>query len=259
MDVLQANGMYHPPATLHVNSTAEDYSARSSRDRNGLTNSASAVDIGDDWPHGGREAWLRFNNAVAAALPVDGELSAIRAINYTPNGTTKRRIDRAYGWVIQSTSDSVTIHTHVEFYRDTEGKRKTTLDRLCELADEAITGGSMTTGDDVWNYPLPAPDNATRSAGGTMKDLGNQRNALASKLGHVPTGYTQPNDGTYFGAFLGMLDSFAAGTLVSVKLTDEQVSQIADQVAAGIQAGATPEQVRTAVVDALNATKLVAS
>jgi hypothetical protein len=259
MDVLVAIDRYHPPATSHVGSTAEDYSARILRDRLGLTNDASANDVGNAWPNGGNAAWLKFNNALAAALPTDPRLSAIRAINYSPNGETKLRLDREHGFKVEASTDTVTTHTHIEFYRDTEGHREETLDRLIELAEEAISGGSMTTADDVWNYKVPAPDNATRSAVGVQKDLGDQRNALASKLGAIPTGYAKPNDGTYFGAFLGMLDAFAAGKLGNVSLTDEQVKQIADQVSAAIEPGATPEQVRAAVVDALNSTQLTAS
>lgn len=237
-----------------------DYSTSLQRDRNGLSTSASAVDYGDDWPHGGRAAWLRFNNALAAALKANTpELAAVRAINYSPDGTTKKRIDRQNGWHDESTSDTVTVHTHAEFYRDTEGNRTTTLNYITKLAQQAITGGSMTTGDDVWNYKIPAPDNAGRSAAGVQKDVGDLRNALASPLGHIPSGYAKPGDGTYFGAFLAMLDAYAAGTLFTVVLSDEQISQIADQVAAGIEAGATPAQVREQVISALNATKLAAS
>ena len=65
-DVLAAIGGYHPGAA--AGSLSEDYSARLARDRVGLTDDASAMDIGAAWPHGGRAAWLRFNNALAAAL-----------------------------------------------------------------------------------------------------------------------------------------------------------------------------------------------
>lgn len=241
-------------------SAGSDYSTTLQRDQIGLTTSASAVDYGDDWPHGGRTAWLRFNNAFAAALKANTpELAAVRAINYSPDGITKKRIDRQNDWHDQQTTDSVTIHTHTEFYRDTEGHRTIALDYITRLAQTAITGGSMTVQDDVWNYKIPAPDNATRSAAGVQKDVGDLRNTLASPLGHIPSGYPQPGNGTYIGAFLAMLDAYAAGTLFTVTLTDAQITQIADQVAAGIEPGATPEQVRTAVVDALNSTQLTAS
>src|SRR5215213_56372 len=45
-----------------------DYSTRQTRDRLDGTNLASAMDIGDDWPRGGRAAWLRFNNLLVAQL-----------------------------------------------------------------------------------------------------------------------------------------------------------------------------------------------
>ena len=144
-DVLTANGMYHPPASSHVGSTGEDYSCRIARDRNGLTNSASAVDYGDNWPHGGRAAWIRFNNALVAALHANvPSLGAIRAVNYTPDGAAKKRTDRQAGWSVVSSSDSVDIHTHVEYYRDTEGQRQATLDAVAQLARAAISNISPT-------------------------------------------------------------------------------------------------------------------
>lgn len=149
MDVLVSIGRYHPPATSHVGSDTEDYSARMLRDREGLTDDASAVDIADNWPHGGRDAWLRFNNLLADALPTSQSLTGIRAINYSPDGVRKVRIDRENGWREESTSDSVTIHTHVEMYRDLEGARQPTLDRLLALIDQAISGNPQPeTGDD---------------------------------------------------------------------------------------------------------------
>lgn len=157
-DVLIANGMYHPPAGSHVGSLNEDYSVRIARDRNGLTLDASAMDYADNWPNGGRAAWLRWNNALAAALKANvPALAAVRAINYTPDGTTKKRIDRQNGWKDQATSDSVTIHTHVEFYRDTEGKRQAALDYIAQLARLAIAN-------------QPAPGSVPTPSGGN--DMG---------------------------------------------------------------------------------------
>lgn len=140
MDVLVAIGRYHPPATANVGSGGEDYSARLLRDRLGLSNYASAMDIGDDWPHGGRAAWLRFNNAFVAALRTDATLAAVRGVNYSPDGVQRLRVDRQTGWVAIASTDTVTTHTHVEFYRDVEGQRGPTLARIVQLAQQAITG-----------------------------------------------------------------------------------------------------------------------
>lgn len=149
IDVLEAIGAYHPPATSHVGSQAEDYSARLLRDRQGLTIHASGVDIGYRWPKGGNKAWLAFNNALVSALHRnDPALACIRAVNYSPDGSAKKRTDRETGWSVVSSSDSVDIHTHIEFYRNTEGKRGACLARLLELISQAI-GGDMSVADDV--------------------------------------------------------------------------------------------------------------
>lgn len=126
-----------------------DYSVRLTRDRNGATESASAVDIGAAWK-AGRAAWLRWNNLLVAALHAnDPALAAVRAVNYSPDGTAKRRTDREAGWSVVSSSDTVDIHTHIEFYRDTEGRRQQALDRIAALAQQAITGQIAPGGDDV--------------------------------------------------------------------------------------------------------------
>ena len=150
LDVLTSIGRYHPPATSHVGSSVEDYSARKLRDRTGLTNSASAVDIGSAWRQG-HAAWLRFNVLLVDALHAgDPALAAVRAINYTVDGATKHRTDREHGWAVEDSTDTVLTHTHVEFYRDTEGRRGACLARLLELMDTAITGGSVPTQTDAY-------------------------------------------------------------------------------------------------------------
>jgi hypothetical protein len=140
-DVLQAIGRW--TSQLRPGDTRLDYSCRLARDLTGLTNSASAVDIGYQWPRGGNAAWLRFNNLLVTALPADPALAPIRAVNYSPDGSTKKRRDRQNGWAAESTSDTVDVHTHIEFFRDTEGRRGACLNRLGQLINVAITGGSM--------------------------------------------------------------------------------------------------------------------
>lgn len=137
--VLASIGRYHP--NYGAGDTREDYSARLARDRAGLSEDASAMDISDSWPRGGRAAWLRFNNLLVADL-VSGNpaLAPIRALNYTPDGDARKRRDRQYGFAqIQDTTDSVTIHTHIEWYRDTAGQRGASFARLAQLIDAAIT------------------------------------------------------------------------------------------------------------------------
>lgn len=128
---------------------SSDYSVRLTRDRNGATESASAMDVGAGWGQG-RAVWLRWNNLFANALRSgDPALAAVRGINYSPDGQLKWRIDREQGFRTESSSDTVDIHTHIEWYRDTEGHRQQSLDRIAALAQQAITGQLAPTGVDV--------------------------------------------------------------------------------------------------------------
>lgn len=137
-------------ATLsNIRQTHTDYSVRLPRDKDSCTDYASALDIGADWSAGGRDAWLRFNALLVSALQAgDPALSTVRATNFSPDGVGRYRIDREYGFGDrQNSADSVTIHTHIEWYRDTIDRRQASLDRIAQLIVAAITGDSP-----------PAPD-----------------------------------------------------------------------------------------------------
>lgn len=136
-----------------------DYSTRQARDRLDGTNDASAMDIGDNWPRGGRAGWLRFNNLLVARLRAsDPELAALRAVNFSPDGTARKRYDSLHpgDGVIDST-DTVYMHTHLEWWRDTKSTaaRARSLARIGQIIDAAITntqlgGDDMATVDDVY-------------------------------------------------------------------------------------------------------------
>jgi hypothetical protein len=131
-----------------------DFSTKRARDHFLPNPFACAVDIGDDWPRGGRAAWLRFGNNVAWELIHTDEMPSIRAINYSPDGTSKKRFDRANraDGVIDST-DTVTIHTHIEFWRDSEGRRDEDLQRL--LAHVRAARDNTTLADE---FGIAPPD-----------------------------------------------------------------------------------------------------
>lgn len=149
---LQSGG-YHCGAhdLLQIDAVGnDDYSIRQPRDRgqynrdlNAGNNWASAMDIGDDWPNGGRSAWIRFNNLLRQQLGIrHPALACIRGINYTPDGTTKRRFD-CLTHTEGPSQDTVTWHTHVEWWRDTNStpqQRDACTLRLTAIAHTAITG-----------------------------------------------------------------------------------------------------------------------
>jgi hypothetical protein len=141
-DVLTMIGRYHGPASANVGSSGEDYSARQARDRNGLTANASATDVGSQWPHGGRAAWLRWNNLLYQEMrDRPGNLPALRAVNICLDGRTKQRYDQLHrGDGLIPSTDTVDTHTHLELWRDTEGNRVATLNRLVQLMHAAING-----------------------------------------------------------------------------------------------------------------------
>lgn len=148
-----AIGRFTPPATAHVGSRTQDYSLRLLRDRTVDSNDASAMDIGSDWPRGGRAAWLRFNRLIVADLRAGNPaLAAVRAVNVTLDGTTRLRFDREHGWVQETSKDTVRTHTHVEYYRDTVGRRQIAFDRITQLMRAAIGGAQPAP------TPAPAPE-----------------------------------------------------------------------------------------------------
>lgn len=114
-----------------------DYSKReSSRDRPG-SNAASALDIGQ-FVRGGVSLRSLTLGIVAACQRGDPRTGDVREIIYTPDGSTVRRFDRLG---IRSTGDSSHLfHTHVSFFRDSEGRRAQT-DNFLGLLRELIEGG----------------------------------------------------------------------------------------------------------------------
>ena len=146
-----ASGGYHvgPDDIRRIGRWSTDYSTRQARDKIG-GNDASAFDVGDDWPNGGRAAWLRFNNLFLRQLQSgDPALASVRAINFSPDGTLRRRYDtfnRAQG-VIAST-DSVYMHTHGETWRDRAGTPDldVAFRRIEQIADVAIRNIALPTG-----------------------------------------------------------------------------------------------------------------
>jgi hypothetical protein len=174
-----ASGGYHEgnDDLARVGRLNTDYSKKeSARDRPG-TNAASALDIGD-FTRGGVSLRSVSLGLVAACQRGDARCRDVREVIYTPDGSTVRRFDRLG---IRSTGDSSHLfHTHISFFRDSEGRRDRP-DNVLGLLAELIEGKS-TGGDDMgssWTEPL------TQGAPGYA---GHQRDtALAFTWQHAAT------------------------------------------------------------------------
>jgi hypothetical protein len=147
-----STGGYHEgnDDLARVGRLTADYSKReSARDRPG-TNSASALDIGDFSHHGLTLRALTLNLVVACQYG-DPRTRDIREIIYTPDGSSVRRWDRLG---IRPTGDSSHLyHTHLSFFRDSEGRRAAPDNVLGPLV-EIIEGGP--TMASVWDEQIGA-------------------------------------------------------------------------------------------------------
>ena len=201
-----SSGGYHEGKTDLINAGVwyTDYSVRLTRDRNGCTESASAMDIGYAWPLGGNAAWLRFNNLLVADLHANrAELAPIRAANYTPDGSTRLRTDRESGWSVVSSSDTVDVHTHIEWYRDTEGNRQACLDRVAALVQAAVNNTNpeddltpeehdrLVNIDQTCNALIRMEDHAQLTVGNQANLLGQQLEQIQAELSALTDQVTQ--------------------------------------------------------------------
>lgn len=141
-----STGGYHEgnDDLARVGRLSTDYSKReNARDRPG-SNAASALDIGD-FVHGKvslRSLTLGF---VAACERSDPRTADVREVIYTPDGSTVRRFDRLG---IRTTGDSSHLfHTHISFFRDSEGRRAQP-DNVLGLLRALIEGDDMGFMDD---------------------------------------------------------------------------------------------------------------
>lgn len=105
------------------------YSVQTQRDKAGLTNGASAIDLGR---LDGTFMNLRLFSSwlVAQARANQPGTSDIREIIYSPDGKTVLRWDRERGYASAPRSgeadDSHLTHTHISWYRDAERRDHTT-------------------------------------------------------------------------------------------------------------------------------------
>src|SRR5690554_6459684 len=138
-----------------------DYSARTARDRAGLSNAASALDIGD---FGGLWRLTEFLVAEARA----GRLPDVREIIGPLRDGRAYRWDHLDGWtaVRQPKGNSHEWHLHISYYRDSEHRDKTApfgsffegdggggeMGDDMPLSDEEIRSVANETRRQVWGF-----------------------------------------------------------------------------------------------------------
>ena len=146
-----------------LNLAANPYSVRTARDKAGLSDAASAFDLGM-WPRL-REfsVWL-----VARCRSGAADCRDIREVIYSPDGKTVLRWDRQRGVTSQpragEADDSHLKHTHISWYRDSE-----THDRVAVFRAFFDGDDDMQTTDRIG---LPAIEGSTQETASVSDALG---------------------------------------------------------------------------------------
>lgn len=207
------------------------YSVRTARDKAGLSNASSALDIDDDLDEL-RELSIWLVKECRANAP---DTRDIREIIYSPDGVQVLQWDRERGITSQSQphSDlSHRMHTHISWYRDSEFRDKTAVFRRFYEEKSMATA----TENQVYNLYLAAFSGG--SSCGRKTPAGS--NSQVAKLDHM----------------WGLLDGVttkvdALAQLAGKPLSDEQLVTLADLIAAR-QADA----IRAIVREEIDKTKL---
>jgi hypothetical protein len=121
---------------------ATDYSwVEAARDLNGLDDAGSAFDLGGGFARF-REITLGI---VSACERGDPRTNDVREVIYTPDGYSVRRWDRLGRR--DSGDDSHLYHTHISFFRDSEGRRANA-DNFLGLLIQLFEGRAVQTEED---------------------------------------------------------------------------------------------------------------
>jgi len=112
---------YHNGKDRMLTRLATDYTAQTARDKAGLTNAASAIDIGNFARLREMSGWL-----VNQCRSGSNETADIREVIYSPDGLVVLRWDRERGVGSAprpgEADNSHRTHTHVSWYRDAEAR-----------------------------------------------------------------------------------------------------------------------------------------
>lgn len=118
-----------PDGTCHPGGYAKDYSVQHARDRTGLTNAASALDLGK--LNGSFEQLQAFSRWLVGRCQQGAPgTEDIREVIYSPDGTAVRRWDavsqKLYvgGTGTGHGDNGHRTHTHISFFRDSETRDK---------------------------------------------------------------------------------------------------------------------------------------
>ena len=183
-----------PDGTCEPGRGAKDYSVTNSRDKAGLTNAASAIDLGK---LGGTYAGLRV---FSTWLVMQCQAKApgyrdVREIIYSPDGIKVQRysgIDGAIHTGPGNGDGSHTTHTHISYFRDSEDRDKTLLFAPYFLPDTSIPpeDNVLKPGDDFnggWERWTLDGMSTVYSIGGPRKDDGSTDGSMRLCFNGDPT------------------------------------------------------------------------
>lgn len=227
----------------------------SSRDRNGLSNAASAIDLGwFSFSHGGRTHNLRTFSAwlVAQCRAGTADSLDIREVIYSPDGQTVRRWDRLGKRT--SGDNSHRTHTHVSWFRDSENRNKVALFERYFREIGILEDDMALTSDEldaiaarVWAHQVNGV-----TAGGRLTQADNRAGSLAN---------TQvPALSTAVAAVMTNVqadDGDRAALLAAIDAASEETAEAAAEAVRDVFGGpsASAQDIADALVAALGAAK----
>lgn len=194
---------------------AADYSVRTARDRAGLTDAASAMDIGRWSGLRSMSAWL----VIQARQNAPGT-SDLREIIYSPDGQAVLRWDRERGPGSAprpgEADDSHRTHTHISWYRDSEHRDKVALfRRYFEPPEDDIVNAYSVPGSFSLLFPKGTPVYPSPTATAPTRALGEPLRALVcgQDRATAPTRYLVDGGGASGApALMGWLPVAAGGS-----------------------------------------------
>jgi hypothetical protein len=207
------------------------------RDRNGLSNAASGMDVGEFTAtvDGKRHTLRSFSIWLVAQCKAGAPDTAdIREVIYSPDGNVVKRWDRLNR---RTTGDSSHLwHTHISYFRDSEHRDKTALFRRYLTEIGLLEDDDMPTAEEiakaVWAYPIT--DFADKSnpqrklAASTWLGYSDARHLVTqTRIGAAIAGLDIVDEAAVAAAVLAVLTPQA----IAAALPDEVAEQVAQELA----------------------------